>query len=393
MSDYLKEGFIDQVKGCLNKDGGGSGQNNVIEKIKVNGVDQTVDSNKAVDIPVPTKTSELENDEGFLKEHQDLSGYAKSTDIPTVPTNVSAFTNDANYQTADDVTTKVIEGVSKIVADAPENFDTLKEMSDWITEHEDSASAMNSAILQNKTDIGVLKTSKADVTDVDEINRNLIDLQMLGWEVPSEMSVKNSVSGNTFIQKVGRQKINVVGGGGTSGGGLDWFTTNIPFSSNIISTNFSNILTNAHEGWNSTTPCITPSGGLVRYYFPKGKIYNDIIYYELETPITMQIDGNEAVTKVNDTLSAKIVAVDIDLNDVEVMAGNWVIGATYPVKNGEVVINGYIVNDDSAILTYLQTFITMWNGTYRVNVFAQNNITGSVNLSGKKARIFVLKTV
>ena len=36
----------------------------------------------------------------YLTEHQDLSGYAKKTDIPTVPTNISAFTNDKGYLTS-----------------------------------------------------------------------------------------------------------------------------------------------------------------------------------------------------------------------------------------------------------------------------------------------------
>lgn len=70
MSDYLKDGFIDEVVGCLGKEESGSGQANVIESIKVNGVDQSVDSNKSVDIPVPTKTSDLDNDSGYMTEDQ-----------------------------------------------------------------------------------------------------------------------------------------------------------------------------------------------------------------------------------------------------------------------------------------------------------------------------------
>ena len=57
-----------------------------------------VDS-KIGDIVIPSKTSELENDSGYLTKHQDLSAYAKKTEIPTIPTNVSAFTNDAGYLT------------------------------------------------------------------------------------------------------------------------------------------------------------------------------------------------------------------------------------------------------------------------------------------------------
>lgn len=55
---------------------GTGGQDNVIEKIKVNGAELPVE-NKEVDIPVPTKVSELENDSHFLTEHQDLSNYVQ----------------------------------------------------------------------------------------------------------------------------------------------------------------------------------------------------------------------------------------------------------------------------------------------------------------------------
>ena len=48
---------------------------------------------------IPTKVSAFENDAGYLTEHQDLSGYALKTEIPTVPTKVSAFENDAGYLT------------------------------------------------------------------------------------------------------------------------------------------------------------------------------------------------------------------------------------------------------------------------------------------------------
>ena len=61
---------------------------------------------------VPTNVSAFTNDAGYLTEHQSLNDYytksevntsleakADKTEIPTVPTNVSAFTNDAGYLT------------------------------------------------------------------------------------------------------------------------------------------------------------------------------------------------------------------------------------------------------------------------------------------------------
>ena len=56
---------------------------------------------KKSEIPtVPTKLSQLTDDVGYLTEHQDLTSYAKKTEIPTVPTKVSAFENDKGYLTS-----------------------------------------------------------------------------------------------------------------------------------------------------------------------------------------------------------------------------------------------------------------------------------------------------
>ena len=52
---------------------------------------------------------------------------------------------------------KVAEEIAKIVANAPEDFDTLKEIADWISTHSDSAAAMNSAIQENRDAVSSLK--------------------------------------------------------------------------------------------------------------------------------------------------------------------------------------------------------------------------------------------
>lgn len=58
-------------------------------------------------IVVPTKVSELENDAGYLTQHQDLSDYAKITDIPvTVVNGVITFSNGLTI-TCDETTGEV----------------------------------------------------------------------------------------------------------------------------------------------------------------------------------------------------------------------------------------------------------------------------------------------
>ena len=69
-------------------------------------------ANKSEIPTVPTNVSAFTNDAGYLTEHQSLDNYytktevntsleskANKSEIPTVPTNVSAFTNDAGYLT------------------------------------------------------------------------------------------------------------------------------------------------------------------------------------------------------------------------------------------------------------------------------------------------------
>ena len=124
---------------------------------------------------------------GVSKEYVDseLSKKANNSDIPT---KVSGLQNDSNYQTdtdvataltpyakSADVTKEITNKVAEIVADAPEDFNTLKEMSDWISNHENDASAMNSAISDNKNAITALQTGKADKSEIPATVAELTD--------------------------------------------------------------------------------------------------------------------------------------------------------------------------------------------------------------------------
>lgn len=95
---------------------------------------------------------------------------ANATNIQTNKTNIS--TNASNIS---DVSKKVstlvgtdtdksvrdiaATEVAKIVAKAPEDFDTLEEISDWISGHGESAAAMNSSIQTNTVNISNLGTA------------------------------------------------------------------------------------------------------------------------------------------------------------------------------------------------------------------------------------------
>ena len=107
-----------------------SGSSN-IETISVNSTPIQPDENKNVNIAIPDPYDDTD-----IKAE-----IAKKANITSIPSKVSELTNDSNYQTAEQISSTVATEIAKVVANAPEDFDTLKEMSDWIAGHENDASA------------------------------------------------------------------------------------------------------------------------------------------------------------------------------------------------------------------------------------------------------------
>ena len=71
------------------------------------------------------------------------------------------FWTKAKTWIAGQITAEVTAKIAEIVANAPEDLDTLKEIADWIKTHANDASAMNTQINTNKNDIAALQTSVA----------------------------------------------------------------------------------------------------------------------------------------------------------------------------------------------------------------------------------------
>lgn len=97
---------------------------------------------------------------GYAKELADAvaaNGYDDTALKARVAANEDAIAT-LNGTGDGSVDKKVADAVAAIVADAPEAYDTLKEISDWISSHASDASAMNSQINTNKTDIANLTT-------------------------------------------------------------------------------------------------------------------------------------------------------------------------------------------------------------------------------------------
>lgn len=82
-----------------------------IDTIKVNGTAQPI-TDKAVDITVPTATSALTNDSGYITTDA-LQGYAKEDAIPTT---VSQLENDVGYITAGEAPVQSVNGMTGAVS-------------------------------------------------------------------------------------------------------------------------------------------------------------------------------------------------------------------------------------------------------------------------------------
>lgn len=69
------------------------------------------------------------------------------------------------------ITAEVTAKIAEFVANAPEDLDTLKEISDWITEHANSAAEMNTQIIKNQDDIKLLQNKTVESCPVDVVEK------------------------------------------------------------------------------------------------------------------------------------------------------------------------------------------------------------------------------
>ena len=91
----------------------------------------------------------------------------------------------------------VTDKVAEIVADAPEDFDTLKELSDWIYTHEESAAAMNTAIQSNTNSIESLMTDVNKKANSDDVyDKVTADSRFLGIDATADKAVADENGSN-----------------------------------------------------------------------------------------------------------------------------------------------------------------------------------------------------
>lgn len=124
--------------------------------LSVNGADVAIAGLQALAYKAQVSQSDLDTALAAV-----IAAKAEASDLSALTTRVAAAESDIDTLNGDSSVTgsvaqQVAAAVAQIVADAPEAYDTLKEIADWISNHADSASAMNTQINTNKTDIAAL---------------------------------------------------------------------------------------------------------------------------------------------------------------------------------------------------------------------------------------------
>ena len=180
-------------------------------------------ANKSEIPTVPTNVSAFTNDAGYLTEHQSLDNYytksevntsleskADKTEIPTVPTNVSAFTNDAGYltehQSLNDYYTKTEVDTSleskankSEIPTVPKNVSAFTNDAGYLTEHQSLDDHYTKTESDGKyaTQVVVNEEIAARISDVREVKATL--------ESKADKSEIPSLNGYATEQWVGQQ--------------------------------------------------------------------------------------------------------------------------------------------------------------------------------------------
>lgn len=122
---------------------------------------------------IPSKTSDLQNDSGFLTQHQDLSGYALNSEIPKVPLDIGAESEGTAESKVSEhnVSDTAHNDIRLLVQGLAERLNTLADSDD---ETLDQMSEVVAYIKSNKSLIDAITTSKINVSDIiDNLTTNV----------------------------------------------------------------------------------------------------------------------------------------------------------------------------------------------------------------------------
>lgn len=300
--------------------------------------------------------------EEFQKYENGTKVVAKATEAETAKTAASATTAQS---------AATAENATKATQDAQGNvIDTTYAKKTEIPQGavvDDALSSTSENPVQNK----VVKA------EFDKVDSNFTDLEMLGWSVPKECPIQNEVNENQFVQKVGRVDL----------GSLDWvsvdtntslYTTSIKdiktLSNNVFLLGYS-VTSYDIETSKMTNKNIKMSGLDKQDFYIKNDSYTNsdsfkqamqdqYLYYELATPITKTIDGNEKTEQIDASLTSLGKCKNLLKPTLQTTVGNGITCTNN--GDGTYTVNGTNSSDRNATFT---TFLTV-------------NYTGKIKMLG-----------
>lgn len=130
---------------------------------------------------------------------------------------ISVLNGEAD--TTGSVANLVAEEIAKVVAGAPEDLDTLKEIADWIEKHPDNVSEINSQLQQQQKTLDAVTTALVLLTDdngnvtssaienVDKLSSDVSLLKAVLWDesaglVPRVNALETSIITEDEINEI-----------------------------------------------------------------------------------------------------------------------------------------------------------------------------------------------
>lgn len=245
-----------------------------------------------------TKAAELQDNINLKASQSDLETYMSATDtkvseleekIGNVPTKVSEFENDANYQSASQVDARIQE----VVAAAPEALDTLKELADALGNDPDFAGTVTTELAKKANSIDVYTKEEADAKFITE-HQSLEGLATETWvESKGYLTEHQDISGLATKEEVTESSNEVL----TNILGRIWTNTDKEESGNF-DTSYKHADGSYARIWNET------DGGGSQYYNSNKDTLSFVGVNDGNDGIHVQIYSKKKSTNVGARLNA-----------------------------------------------------------------------------------------
>ena len=313
----------------------------------------------------------------------------------------------------------VNEAIAGVVANAPSDFDTLKEMSDWISEHEDDATAMNTAILENKNSIATEITNRINAdTDLQNKINNKADTASLyttyssvGYKtfakLRGSLNVRRTAQATSHIIHINTMYNSVPSQSITLLVSICWRQVNIKVLDNLIYSTNSKVITKFKALLIGDGGIESDSDVFFQFYYSKSG-GNDVLIdsssqrislgnYEIDesqATVLNEIEINDDIKTVYSTTPQKI-GTWIDGKDVyRVVIENELEGNIVGQLAGTVESGAKIISAKGQITDVMEatSFLPCYHHSYNIGLSIEGNsiyFTGWSNTSFTKVMLIV----